>query len=211
MCEPCGEVYSVPISCDLIVCSKCGKRRFNRLKRKYYPIIKNFQNLKFLTVTWVKETVTRSDILYRHRLVRRLIKKFYFGGFYTFEGLAQHAHCIVVGKFVPVRLISQTWNKMTKGSKIVYIKRCNPAALNYLLKYVSKPPNFQNKNDMLDYYLFWYKHRRIATVGVFYNAGLKVKFHLLCPICRGFLRFWDINDASCESPLFDIFITNIVP
>ena len=203
VCLSCGEAYSIGLRCDLIFCESCGSRRFKKLRSKFLPILAQYQNIKLLTLTWKKETTSKSEIALRHRQVRRLIKKFFDGGIYTFEGLAQHIHGLVVGKYVSTRIISQAWRKITKSSYIVDIRRANPDSLNYVLKYVCKSPTYQI-DQFETYYKFWFHNRRVSSVGIFYNYPYpKVKFQLLCVRCHDFLMFWCISDIAYTYPLLE--------
>jgi DNA-directed RNA polymerase subunit RPC12/RpoP len=200
-CNSCGEAYSIPLRCDLILCEKCGYRRFLKLRKKFLPILKIQQNIKLLTLTWVKGSENKGDILLRHRQTRRLIKEYFDGGIYTFEGLAQHVHCLVVGRYVPTSVISNKWKKITKTSKIVDIRKANLNGLNYILKYVCKPPT-RLMSEFVKYYNFWFHNRRVSTVGIFYNYHqVKIKIKLLCPKCGDTLTFYCISESVYDYPL----------
>jgi len=200
-CSSCGEAYSIPLRCDLILCEKCGKRRFMKLKEKYLPIIKVQKNIKLLTLTWVKGVEHKDEIPLRHRQVRRLIKTFFKGGLYTFEGLAQHVHALVIGNYVPTKIISEKWLSITKESYIVDIRKANSSGLNYVLKYICKPPTYF-ENEFVKYYEFWFHNRRVSTVGLFYNYHqVKIKIELLCPKCNDYLIFWCVGETVYDYPL----------
>lgn len=200
-CNSCGNGYSIPLRCDLILCEQCGERRFTKLREKYLPIIRQQKRLFMLTLTWLKGSENKSTILLRHRQARRLIKKYFDGGIYTFEGLAQHIHAIVSGSFVLESKLKKTWNKITKDSKLVFIKRTDLKGLNYVLKYICKPPTYQ-VNEYVKYYKFWFHNRRVSTVGIFYNYHqVKIKIELLCPRCNDYLIFWCVSTANYEYPL----------
>lgn len=201
-CSSCEERFSIPLRCDLILCDNCGKRRFKRLKEKYLPVLKQFNNIKFLTLTWKKGTEDKGVILLRHRQTRRLIKKYFKGGIYVFEGLAQHIHALVVGGYVSKYQLSKSWKKITKHSKIIRIRKANSDALNYVLKYISKTPTTDRKDFYL-YYNFWYKQRRVSTVGFFYNYKYhKLMFEMVCNKCKNFLIFCELTQTDYGSPLY---------
>lgn len=200
-CSNCGEVYSIPLRCDLILCEKCGNRRFMKLRKKYLPILKQYQNIKLLTLTWVKGSEQKDEITLRHRQTRRLIKKYFDGGIYTFEGLAQHVHALVVGSFVLEIQLKKTWAKITKTSRVVDIRKANLNGLNYVLKYICKPPT-RLEGEFVQYYKFWFHNRRVSTVGVFYNYHyVKIKIALLCPKCNDYLIFWCVDERVYDYPL----------
>jgi len=94
-------------------------------------------------------------------------------------------------KSVLSQLISSKWLKYTGDSSIVYIsmvhntKKC----LNYLLKYISKPPSYYDPEKLVEYLIAIRGTRRIRAYGIFYNFRIFEKHTFKCIYCGSGIHY----------------------
>jgi len=103
-----------------------------------------------------------------------------------------HFHLLVYGYFHPLKFMSKIWLAITGDSYRIDIQNVSHStksspgrAAGYVLKYIRKPPFFDDVSGYLDYWLLLKGLRRIHTYGVFYGHEVwkKEKRPLLCPFC----------------------------
>lgn len=104
-----------------------------------------------------------------------------------------HCHAIVYGPFIPIRVLKQTWAKLTGDSFIVDIRAVRKVrdAARYVLKYIVKPPAADSFQTIADYAWRIKGTRRLRTGGIFYNRVRKTVLETLpcvCPYCGNRLR-----------------------
>jgi hypothetical protein len=100
--------------------------------------------------------------------------------------LSPHIHAIVYGPYVPQETLSCAWQALTGDSFIVDIRQIRNVsdALEYVFKYVSKPPtNLRNADDMAVYVAITRGMRRLHSYGVWYNTGKVEHIRIGCPTC----------------------------
>jgi len=98
---------------------------------------------------------------------------------------------IVYGHYVNYKLISEKWLKVTGDSKYIWISKVRSPSkcLNYLIKYLCKPPAVSDPEYLADYLIAISGVRRIHTFGVFYNISkIWKKGGCPCPLCGGKLE-----------------------
>lgn len=190
-CEQCGERYAVPYACNLVICEYCSKRIGRRIYRRYFDRIKDRQDLKHVTLTWGHGELTGS-------LLREIYKGFvevlktYWKSFVSVLEISPrwhvHIHAIVSGGYVPQQVLSNTADRIL-GRPVVWINRAVPRRLGYLLKYVSKPPEFHGARDYVRYLRVMHRFRRIRSQGEFYGAWEERSVLLICRECGWYLYF----------------------
>ena len=95
-----------------------------------------------------------------------------------------HFHCFTYGPFIPQRLLSTEWNKITGDSYIVDIRAVkggSAAAVAYVLKYITKPPALEAYSDLARYALVIKGIRRLRQFGILYNKVKKPKRKIMEP------------------------------
>ena len=139
-----------------------------------------------------------------------------------------HFHLLVYGYFHPLKFMSKIWLSITGDSYRIDIQNVSHStktspgrAAGYVLKYIRKPPFFDNISGYLDYWLLLKGLRRIHTYGVFYGHEVwkKKREPLVCPFCgnklvyrglaergefllhySGITHFLDDIDANARDP-----------
>ena len=102
--------------------------------------------------------------------------------------LSPHIHAIVYGPYIPQRVLSSAWQALTGNSYIVDIRQIHNVgdALEYVFKYVSKPPsNLRSADDVAVYVAITRGFRRLHSYGIWYNIGKVDRHSVGCPECGG--------------------------
>ncbi len=211
-CDDCEKSFTGPNRCESRICPECSLKYTYRVREKQIDLIKLLtptkrKRLMFLTVTKKvknKTFPTEKDYKSLFKAFRKLINKFYpkkygCGGFAVIEigdGYNIHIHAIVYGYFIPQSKISKEWEKITKDSKVVDIRETRSPIkyLNYLLKYIHKPPKSNDPKFVADYLISLMGVRRIHTYGIFYNYPLLKKKPYPCYYCSGKLELHKITN-----------------
>jgi len=216
-CKDCAKIYFGFGRCESRICPECAAKYANRIRRRQSKIIKDLSPTKykkhcFLTVTRKSSSkeITRNDIIETFNAFKKLMAKFYpknrgCGGFAVIEigkNNNLHIHAIVYGYYIPQNTLSNQWLRYTGDSSVVFIKMIHNTrqCLNYLLKYLSKPPSFDNPDRLVSYLIAITGTRRVRTFGVFYNYKLIERISFECIHCGGDIKFgkiitkFDINE-----------------
>lgn len=135
------------------ICPACAKQWRNKTRAKYIHMVKEMTAPKFLTITLRYDPNGPSSQRLRvkelwedrKQLFEDLRKQGYqIGSWVATIEAPNHMHIIMDSDFIPQRVISQLWHKITKDSYIVDIKevlgyRENLArAAAYITKYLTK-------------------------------------------------------------------------
>ena len=87
-----------------------------------------------------------------------------------------HFHLLVFGYFHPFKFMSKVWSDLTGDSYRIDIRQVSQAtkdspkyAIEYILKYIRKPPAFHSPAQYVDFLDLLKGIRRLHTYGVFYN------------------------------------------
>lgn len=190
-CEQCGRCYAVPYACNLVMCEHCSKRISRRIYRRYFDRIKGKQDLKHVTLTWGHGELSRDVLRGIYRGFVEVLKTYWKTFVAVLEispGWHVHVHAIVSGKYVPQQLLSNTANRIL-GRPVVWINRAVPKKLGYLLKYVSKPPEFHTAREYVRYLRLMHRLRRIRNQGEFYGDREERTSLLICRECGWYLYF----------------------
>lgn len=205
-CDSCGKIKHTPFSCKNRLCSFCAKSREYNLKRQYWPGIKHMKRAKLVTLTVGFMPVLKGEILSYHRQIvynfRRKLEKTYDirSGLIVTEiskELFLHFHIIIDSPhFMPQAKLSELWEKIS-GRYIVDIRAINGRkALNYVLKYVTKVPEFDRSDLYVKYYLLVKNRRLVSGIGSMY--GVKREAYVATCDCGGFFIFLGISVMTPE-------------
>lgn len=226
-CKDCDKSYLGASRCESRLCKKCSSKHGARVRKRQLRIIKTLvigrgYQLAFLTLTKKVNPLrppNEFDIREVSKCTRKLINKLYpkklgRGAFSTIEVGENnniHVHLLVYGPFIPQDRISDLWLRITGDSKIVDIRsvRSPIKCVNYLLKYISKPPCYQDPRKYAQYIDSITGVRRIHTYGIFYNCPLMKKESCPCAVCGGKLQF-NGTDGGMNIPLEAIFLNEIM-
>lgn len=214
-CLNCGTNHPVATGSKDRTCPACSKEIYGRMFEKYEAVVKSKKELKFLTLTWrpVKEQsaglVREIGAAVIKLLHRKKYAKVWKGVLAVLEckktksGLFYyHVHCILEGKYIPQKEISDDWREIS-GFSIVYIKRIwrTPTrAFRYVLKYLLKGFNLFSKGDREDFKDSMRGVRYVRSYGSFYNFQYRTGEHVYfpCPGC-GSIKCWVVIDFLTES------------
>lgn len=237
----CGELKKIPLNCQIRICPTCESVRKYKLDKRIFRYFQLFQYPKLLTLTLSQHRVpdkemkgkierycrqfrrTLSDLPHDLRLKYRVIGKGYkLSGFRFLEcepkedGFHIHFHYILNQKyFIPQKLISEVWLKVTSDSFIVDIRPITKRkGLEYALKYASKPMDIfkfkkfglTEKQIIKIYVELFYKRRMFSKIGIFYNINLKFELRRFkCSECGS--TDWIIH-FNYENPVIPEFQTD---
>jgi hypothetical protein len=101
-----------------------------------------------------------------------------------------HLHAVVYMPFTPLSVMRAAWQRITGDSYRVGLDaaRSPKNVVNYILKYITKPPSTDSYADLADYAWMIKGTRRLRSTGMFYNhLALKKtkKLRCCCPYCSG--------------------------
>ena len=206
-------LFAFPYRCELQICDICSGKRGFRVRKDIEKILKKTDKTKthkfsLLTLTLRmtrQRSITGNQVRYFNKSVRKLINSLFSKsdgcGAIAVTEIGKrfniHAHVLVYGHYVSQRIITEKWYKITGNSYIVDIRaaRDHRKATGYLLKYISKPPRF----DQLVKYAHYLKAvkgvKRLHRFGIFYGFSVLDKKPLLCPYCNGRLVYDCKEDA----------------
>jgi len=184
-CWDCDENIDLVQSCDLRLCPRCSIRRAYRFIQSYRHVLDAMTAPKLLTLTFqsvqtLSKALVKACFKYFARLRRtKLWKGAVRGGLagleftYTSAGWHPHIHALIDSAYIPQRLISALWRKITKGAYIVYIQKCDPTTGVYeVAKYVAKGSAFYSQPHLVNSYLrSTHKARFFTTFGTFYGTA----------------------------------------
>ena len=199
--------FAFPYRCEQRICPVCTRIRAKILRGEIEQILKSINKTKtnkFMHLTLTKNmfnvsNITPSKVRIFNENVRKLINLLYpktknCGALSILEfgkNLSIHSHIIIFGPYRSQRLISKKWKEITGDSHIVFIRSIQDQkiAINYLLKYISKPPKFSDPNLYPQFLKAIRGVRKVHRYGIFYNFKVKKREPMRCPICGGSIRF----------------------
>lgn len=230
-CSDCEGFFMGPSRCESRICVECARKYSMRISKNKEMLLKMLQpsrgrRLMMLTVTKKANThryPTSSDLKSVFKCFRKLMNRLYpkkhgCGGFAVIE-IGQkndviHIHAIVYGKFIYQAVISKLWLELSGDSSVVLIKEVRGASncLNYIIKYISKPPQYSDPTRLAAYLDALTGVRRIHTYGIFYNYPICRKQSLGCPLCGSTFLFVKIDGGlaiPATALFFDEAIRNV--
>ena len=226
-CLDCGQPYLGASRCESRLCSHCSRKNGARVRSRQLTLVKRLRQdgthrLAFLTLTKKvnpERPPNEFDIKAVTKAARKLINRYYpkkhgCGAFAVIEiGECNniHIHALVYGPFIPQRSISKRWLKLTGDSQVVDIRavRSPLKCVNYLLKYIGKPPHYSSPERYAEYIDSITGVRRIHTYGIFYNYPLMRKNACPCHFCGGKLRFTG-TDGGLNIPLNAVLLSEVM-
>jgi len=103
-----------------------------------------------------------------------------------------HVHALVYGPIRSQSVLKEAWANITGDSFGVDVRRKSPGeAVNYVLKYIAKPPATDSYQRIAEYADMIKKSRRLRSGGIFYNRfklQKRERSSLICPVCGSKLR-----------------------
>ena len=201
-----NHLLHVPYRCDLRICPECARRYAAKIWQRYkHPLdelarrgFEKRKTLKLLTLTKKKGRGKPTSELIRDLMKKAgvIIRKHFDGGLAVIEmghDFNIHVHCVVYGSYVLQKDLSQEWLDITGDSPIVDIRRVkgHSGVLNYILKYISKPCNFDHPEDYAIYLKAITRSRRVHSFGVLYGLkdGKDTRKRKGCPKCGAPLKY----------------------
>lgn len=203
-CPKCGYSFDAPVYCGNRFCTTCGVHRLLRVRRKLRHIAASVKpelgyKVRHLTLTIpnCNEVSDGAKLLvesFRRLRQRRFWQNRVNGGAWVIEVTGSphrwhvHLHAMLECRYIPVRLLSKHWQRVSPG-KIVYLKNLPPSAIiNYLTKYLSKselPADYQREaSDGLR------GVRLFQPFGTWHGLAASVpKLKYSCPDC-GYAAFY---------------------
>lgn len=193
-CGSCGHQYTATLNCGDRLCELCSATTGLRIKKRYKESIKGMKSPKLLTLTLpTTQTLTAQRVRFLRASFsklrrRKLIKNRLRGGLYSIEIKRSsgrwnvHLHGLIDSAYIPQQTISRLWAKIT-GAPIVDIRPAwsTSGGLNYVLKYIAKPPTIEGATNQQTYRTSTKGIRMIQDFGSFFNCSVRVMF--CCPEC----------------------------
>jgi hypothetical protein len=149
-------------SCRRAWCPDCCGKWGGRVIGKLRKAVSGFSDVLFLTLTFDQRRWASPEAAYRHvrdsravsLMMRELRRRGYVTGRYFAaweihpkQGQWFHLHLLIEASYVPHDVLSQAW-----GLGFAYVKRLPiKAAINYVAKYVAKPPACDLPDWLLDF------------------------------------------------------------
>ena len=205
-CKECKQSFLGPKRCEIRICENCARKYSHKIRHRQMQIVKAVQTTKrkwfsFLTLTKKTHKLyrpTTSDVRELFRCARKRInhfwpKKYGCGAFAVMElgsNWNLHIHILLYGHFVKQSVLSDYWNDLTGDSPVVDIRTVKSPCdgVNYLLKYITKPKQFNDPEETAYYLDLLLGVRRIRAYGIFYGQGLLPNTACPCPLCAGKLQ-----------------------
>lgn len=230
-CEYC-HVKFIPVGCQVRTCEQCERlikwKSLKKMKPYLNCLFRQSKGLvSLLTLTWaLVSTATPSSFAQKRQHLRFFLKwlrKYTStpcGYVRVFElkerGFAPngdplfffHAHLLVDMPYVPQPVISKAWEKITKDSYIVDIRRAGKKkGLYYVAKYMGKPVFCDD-----EYYAEYIYNRHFHEISKELNLILGDFSHYEPPICnynngkfeencQGLLRYWLTTPKTVPPPV----------
>jgi hypothetical protein len=109
-----------------------------------------------------------------------------------------HIHAMTWGPYRAVQMLRQEWSKITGDSFGVDIRQKSiPQTVQYVLKYLTKPPATDSYQRLAEYAVMIKGSRRFRCGGIFYGQLNQIKVvhnPLLCFMCQSRLLFSETVD-----------------
>lgn len=194
VCSSCGHQYVAEINCGDRLCRHCGEKAAWRLRKRYLDNIRKIRNPRLLTLTLpTTKDLTKARVRFIRASFSKLRRRRYVearmkGGLYSIEIKKSrcrwniHIHALVTGSYMHQAEISRLWQKIT-GAVIVDIRKAWGIVngLDYILKYIAKPPIFRDISDQDAYRKSMKGFRLIQDFGNLFRTTTKTRFY--CPDC----------------------------
>lgn len=188
-----GRVSVVANHCGLRWCPLCANARSNYIRHSVSEWLQHADHPKFLTLTIkhsadpLLEQVTKLYDSFRKLRRCKGFTKFVNGGVWFFQLCRNtqegqwhpHLHCVITGKYIPVRYLQNLWHKITEDSYVLKLQTIvDPERVaSEVARYASRPANL--KDFGLKYGIELYKamhgKRLCGKWGLFTRVSLSVQ------------------------------------
>ncbi|HUW47113.1 MAG TPA: protein rep [Dehalococcoidia bacterium] len=186
-----GEVRVFSSACRLRWCSLCSTARRNWITHTVAEWVREASYPKFLTVT-LKHS--NAPLLHQVNSLYEYFRKFRhakfvadsaIGGIWFFQIKRSktsgqwhpHIHCVIEGKYMAQRKLSELWSRLTCGSKIVDIRpiRDPVKAASEVARYASSPADIStmDPNDYVEVFQSLHSRKACGTWGSARKVSLK--------------------------------------
>lgn len=120
-----------------------------------------------------------------------------------------HIHALTYGPIRSQKRLSEAWANITGDSFGVDIRRKTPKqAVDYVLKYIGKPPVSDSYQRIAEYSQMIKGSRRLRTGGIFYNCfklPKRERASRLCIYCQTRLQYDGVIDDYPDSGYLDLY------
>jgi hypothetical protein len=188
-CPNDGQESFVPYKCRSRICNLCADERKSKFRREYGKKMQKMRYPVLLTATLEADiAILYPEVFtyYRqmfHTLMKR-ISDVVVSGISVAEFSSDfklHFHAVIdIGQFRPEwqAELSEEWEDITGNSYIIDIRKVSAKfGFNYIMKYVSKTPEFLCPEFYVSYFQITKGRRLYSAIGTFYNNQVK------CPKC----------------------------
>ncbi len=115
-----------------------------------------------------------------------------------------HCHAIIYGPYIPWEILQKAWEKITQDSRGVDIRPVTDLSkvADYVLKYITKPPDTESYGRIADYAVMIKGTRRIRSGGIFYNRLKRIKREKQpcdCLFCNARLLYEGIIESLADA------------
>lgn len=111
-----------------------------------------------------------------------------------------HCHILLYAPWIPHKILLKNWIRLSGGNTGCHIEpiRSPEIAANYVGKYITKPPVFNQISTAVDFIEATKSQRRIRSGGIFYNALKMAEKHNpdTCPFCSVYLMYSGIVELT---------------
>ena len=186
----------------------CRKKWFGYHYKSLWEIVSKWPTVYFLTLTIrnIPDDDFGKGQVRRIRTYFTRLRKAYpqiKGGFYVVQatnsgnGWHLHLHVLYDGSFIPQSELSKTWDRVSCGSRIVYVEKARDpkTGLRYLLSDFSGAPRIR-AGDVYLYNAVFKSSRLVQPFGKYRAVKLRVPFK--CPNCGS--TSWDLLENIIQAP-----------
>jgi hypothetical protein len=170
-------------SCKDRLCVPCQRDRATRIKLNLAPLLKD-KTVRFLTLTLrsnadpLRHQVDRLIACARELRRTKIWTRKVTGGVQLLETTFNketkqwhpHLHCLLLGKFLPVKPVRDAWRRITSDSHVIDIQLANSVsdAIRYVTTYITKPVSnrlYEVENALDEYIRAMQGVHAVATFG----------------------------------------------
>lgn len=215
---PTGIVKVASTSCHVKGCPLCAAGKSAWLTKRLSAEFSNTPDLKFMTLTLKHDDqplyskireITKNFRNFRNN---KYLKSHVKGGFWSLELKKGnddlwhvHLHTIIQADFMPQKLLSEIWEKVTGTSKIVDIRQVkNPdVAAKYCAKYVTKPceVRFLKRDEAVEFLAATRNVRTFGLWGTFKKANLLKKEPYIASDWKNLGNYFSVMNLRHTEPV----------
>jgi hypothetical protein len=194
-CKMCGNIHYKLYECGHRLCPRCAKKKSRAIFHQIRDLIDRIRvpvgmNYKMITLT-IKKTSFKDDVGRAMagigKILHNILEKYGLGAVAHLELSPSgevHWHILFLGKYIPQKMLSDKWKKITGGSAIVDIRKIDGCkGILEITKYIMKFGEV-SENMQWAFYEIIKNHRVLRTFGIFYGETA-IKPQLVCMFCGG--------------------------